>query len=83
MSKLEIQYPPGATPLDPDELGGLIPNYITTQGELNQLERENILEAAQWALGRSSHDCLNISFWFDLLFRFTHFQMATAATRDL
>ncbi len=66
MSKLEIQYPAGATPLDPNELGGLIPNYITNQGELNQLERENILEATRWALGRVSHDCLNISFCFDL-----------------
>jgi Fic-DOC domain mobile mystery protein B len=66
VSKLEIQYPPGATPLDPNELGGLIPNYITTQGELNQHERDNILEAAEWALGKTQHDCLNISFCFDL-----------------
>ena len=35
MSKLEIQYPPGATPIDPNELGGLIPKYVTTQSELN------------------------------------------------
>ena len=66
MSKLEIQYPPGATPLDPNELGGLIPKYITTQGELNRHERENIVEAAEWALGSTRHDCLNISFCFDL-----------------
>lgn len=66
MSKLEIHYPPGATPLDPNELGGLIPKYITTQGELNQLERANILEATKWALGSLKHDCLNISFCFDL-----------------
>lgn len=66
MSRLTIVYPPGATPLDPDEMGGLIPNYITTQGELNQLERTNILEATQWALGKTTHDCLNISFCMDL-----------------
>lgn len=66
MSKLQIQYPPGATPLDPNELAGLIPNYITTQGELNQLERENILAAATWALGKTNHDCLNVSFCLDL-----------------
>ncbi len=66
MSKLVFEYPPGATPLDPNELAGLIPSYITTQGELNILERENILEAANWAFGKNGHDCLNISFCFDL-----------------
>jgi Fic-DOC domain mobile mystery protein B len=66
MNKIQMNYPPGATPLDPDELGGLIPKYITTQSELNELERENILEATRWALGRSTHDCLNISFCMSL-----------------
>ena len=66
MSKLQIEYPPGATPLDPDELAGLIPVYITTQGELNLLEKENILEAATWVLAKTNHDCLNISFCLDL-----------------
>lgn len=66
MSKFEITYPSGATPLDPSELAGLVPNYITTQGDLNQLERENILAAATWALGKSNHDCMNISFCLDL-----------------
>jgi len=66
VTKLEIHYPPGATPLDPNELGGLIPKYITTQGELNRHERENIVEAADWALGSTRHDCLNISFCFEL-----------------
>ncbi len=36
-------HAPGATLLDPDEMNGLIPNYISTQGELNILEQENIL----------------------------------------
>ena len=66
MKNFNLHYPPGATPLDPNELGGLIPNYISTQTELNQLERENILEAATWALGKTNHDCLNISFCLDL-----------------
>lgn len=66
MSRLEIKYQQGATPLDPNELAGLIPNYITTQGELNQLERENILWAATWVLGKTNHDCINISFCLDL-----------------
>lgn len=66
MSKLVVEYPPGATPLDPDEIAGLIPKYITTQGELNLLERENILEATTWGLGKTNHDCLNISFCLNL-----------------
>lgn len=41
-------YPPGATPLDPDAAAGLIPN-LTTQGELNEFEAANILQASRWA----------------------------------
>lgn len=66
MTKLNIKYPLGATPLDPDELAGLIPTYISTHAELNQLEKENILEATTWALGKTNHDCLNTSFCLDL-----------------
>lgn len=66
MNKFVIEYPFGATPLDPDEIGGLIPNYITNQGELNVLERANILEAAEWALAKTNHDCLNVSFCLNL-----------------
>ncbi|MFW7377500.1 MAG: mobile mystery protein B [Oligoflexus sp.] len=47
-----FEYAPGATPLDPDETNGLIPDYISTQGELNALEQENILEATAWATAR-------------------------------
>ncbi len=42
--------PPGSTPLDPDELSGLLPKYIRTQGELNILEQDNILAGKNWAL---------------------------------
>src|SRR4051812_2983231 len=41
-------YPIGATPLDPNELQGLIPE-ISTQAELNELEKENIRQALRWA----------------------------------
>jgi hypothetical protein len=54
MSQLTINYAPGATPLDPNELDGLIPDYITTQGELNTLERENIVDAADWLFGKNT-----------------------------
>ncbi len=43
-------YPKGATPLDPDELAGLIPDFISIQNELNMLEQENILSGKNWAL---------------------------------
>lgn len=38
-------HAPGATPLDPDEIAGLIPKAVTTQEELNLFESENILAA--------------------------------------
>jgi Fic-DOC domain mobile mystery protein B len=44
------QYPKGATPLDPDELNGLIPQFISIQSELNVVEQENILNGKNWAL---------------------------------
>jgi Fic-DOC domain mobile mystery protein B len=42
-------YSLGATPLDPDELNGLIPDFIELQSELNILEQENILNGKSWA----------------------------------
>lgn len=62
MTPFEITYPPGATPLDPDEIAGLIPDYITTQAELNELEQKNIQEAVVWAQNRRSSDVLNLGF---------------------
>lgn len=40
----------GATPLDPDEIDGLIPKHINTQNALNEWEQQNILEATQWLM---------------------------------
>ena len=34
-----IEYDDGATPLDYDELKGLLPTHITTRGELDFLEK--------------------------------------------
>ncbi len=64
--KLTITSPSGATPLDPDELAGLIPDYITTQGELNELEQKNIQEAVIWARSRRSTPVLDNAFVFGL-----------------
>ncbi len=38
----------GATPLEYDEIKGLIPTHITTKGELDALEFENIARATVW-----------------------------------
>lgn len=47
---MKFEYAPGATPLDPDEITGLIPLHITTQGQLNEWEAVNILKAENWLL---------------------------------
>jgi Fic-DOC domain mobile mystery protein B len=41
---VKFVYAPGATPLSPEELEGLIPEHITTQAELNAWEQQNILD---------------------------------------
>lgn len=46
---MQFEYAPGATPIDPDEAAGLIPDYISTQRELNELEAVNIAAAVSWA----------------------------------
>jgi Fic-DOC domain mobile mystery protein B len=40
--------PPGSTPLEPDDIAGLIPD-LKTRGDLNEFEQHNILEAQLWA----------------------------------
>lgn len=49
---LNLDYPAGATPLDPDEAAGLIPAHITTMGQLNDWEAQNIVQAELWLRGR-------------------------------
>ena len=44
-----IEYDDGATPLDYDELKGLLPTHITTRGELDFLEMGNINQAIIWS----------------------------------
>lgn len=43
-----FEYPAGATPLDPDEAAGLLLTHITTRGELDRWEQDNIIEAMAW-----------------------------------
>ena len=44
----QTDLPIGATPLDPDEMAGLKLKHITTCGELNRWEQENISKAMDW-----------------------------------
>lgn len=60
---MEFEYAVGATPLDPDESADLIPSHITTHGELNEWEAQNILDADEWLFSTNSHgDFLTIDF---------------------
>jgi Fic-DOC domain mobile mystery protein B len=57
-----IAYDDGATPLDYDELKGLLPTHITTLGELNFLEMENISQAIIWSDNVKATDIINVEF---------------------
>jgi Fic-DOC domain mobile mystery protein B len=57
----DMEYPEGATPLDPNELGGLKHKHITTRGELDELEQANIQSGLLW-LARQRGDVLTDSF---------------------
>lgn len=52
---IKFKYAEGATPLDPDEMVGLIPLHISTQSQLNEWEAANILEAENWLFSISHH----------------------------
>jgi Fic-DOC domain mobile mystery protein B len=41
--------PSGATPIDDEDLEGLIPDFVATRADLNQVEFENITKAIPWA----------------------------------
>tara|TARA_R110002073_G_scaffold336221_1_gene531041 strand:+ start:509 stop:1102 length:594 start_codon:yes stop_codon:yes gene_type:complete len=45
---MKIEYPDGATPLDPDEMEGLKFKHVTTRGELDHLEQANIQGGLAW-----------------------------------
>ena len=59
---IEFEYPEGATPIDPDEAEGLLLTHITTHGELNRWEQDNILEAKDWTEKSKPTNILNEQF---------------------
>jgi Fic-DOC domain mobile mystery protein B len=59
---IEFEYPEGATPIDPDEAEGLLLSHITTRGELDRWEQDNIIEALAWVGKTKSADILTEKF---------------------
>ena len=60
----------GATPLDEDDLEGLIPEFVATRGDLNVVESENITKALPWARAQATRrgpgGVLDYAFLFEL-----------------
>ena len=63
---INFDYPAGATPLEPQEERGLLLTHITTRGELNRWEQDNILAAMDWLEATKPTDILNERFICEL-----------------
>lgn len=63
---MSFDYPDGATPLDAEEAEGLLLSHISTRGELDRWEQENIAEAGRWAFGPRKRDYLTVDFFLRL-----------------
>ena len=59
---MKFKYPEGATPLNPEEISGLLLPHITTRSELNRWEQENINEAHEWLDQHKPRNLLNETF---------------------
>jgi Fic-DOC domain mobile mystery protein B len=59
---MEFDYPQDATPLDKSEIEGLLPTHITTLGQLDRWEQDNINEALAWLERHRSPDILSEEF---------------------
>lgn len=61
-----LNYPEGATPLEPDEMEDLLFPHVTTRGELDALEQANIDEGLQWLKKQKNPDVFTEAFTRDL-----------------
>lgn len=61
-----VGEPDGSTPLDSDEMAGLLFKHVTTRGELDQLEQANIDEGMQWIKKQKNPDVLTEGFTCEL-----------------
>lgn len=55
MSKL-VGEPDGSTPLEPEELEGLLHKHVSTRGQLDELEQYNIQDGLKWLKKQKSAD---------------------------
>ncbi len=61
-----MDYPDGATPLDPDEMDGLRFKHVSTRGELDQLEQAGITDGMKWLDKQKNPDILSETFVCEL-----------------
>lgn len=59
---MKFHFPEGATPIDRNESDGLIPQFISLQSELNELEQKNILLCHVWLGKKKSADILSVDY---------------------
>jgi Fic-DOC domain mobile mystery protein B len=59
---MEFNYPEDTIPLDKNEITELLPTHITTRGELNRWEQDNINEALAWLENHKPTDILSETF---------------------
>lgn len=59
---MDLENPEGTTPIDPDEAEGLLLTHITTRGELDRWEQDNIAEAMLWLEKTKPKNMLNEDF---------------------
>ena len=59
---IHLEYSDGATPIDPNEAEGLLLTHITTCGELDRWEQDNIAEALAWLEKPKPRDIFNEDF---------------------
>jgi Fic-DOC domain mobile mystery protein B len=63
---IDFAYPPGATPLTPEEMDGLKLKHISTRGELDRWEQENIQDALAWLKRKRNPNILSEKFTLEL-----------------
>jgi Fic-DOC domain mobile mystery protein B len=59
---MNLDYPDGTTPLDPNEIEGLRLAHISTRAELDRWEQDNITAGEAWAFARKQKDILSDGF---------------------
>lgn len=58
----KFEHPFGATAIDADEMDGLKLRHLTTRGELDRWEQQNIQDALEWLEKRKKSDILTEEF---------------------